>query len=509
MHTKVVVMSQIVSSLPSAADAMNSGALVADGEILDVLLESLLTPPRRNGVGTAAAAAASSDADRAGISTTASDEDRRGAMPSLASSSAAAPASPSTKIGEPYGVLVDGFPRTPLQVDCVKLLYDKLMDLSAQHAAASPTGNNKAFPRPRFRVVILYVDEQTSVDRQLRRGREAEKMSMRAIDAGVSRRRRRGSGDGVDSDREVPEYMRPRTTDRDETAAKRRYSTFKEHYATLLRLKHYFPFTLIDAMGSLRECEAQISRELRYQSSLELGEGTFDAIRHIPIASAIANRARQQLVGRLDDYYNTNTETFLEVVDIINREVLPLLKQGSLAGLATYRTTKDIFNSAASSDDDDDDADDREGNNTRNGRPSSGDEPDSDSEAVRILMDVLADRGYVASHKIDFKRWPVRIDVDTGHVYNKTSKQHVFRIEFDRADIRTSSSSSSSMTARTPLSLSLASSTSSTHDGDEDDDTVAPSMKRRDIATSRSRTRGRKPEPATADVDFEAHFGYD
>ena len=46
------------------------------------------------------------------------------------------------------------------------------------------------------------------------------------------------------------------------------------HYSTLLRLKQYFPFSLIDAMGSLDECRAQIARELRYQSSLDLDEAT-------------------------------------------------------------------------------------------------------------------------------------------------------------------------------------------------------------------------------------------
>lgn len=54
---------------------------------------------------------------------------------------------------------------------------------------------------------------------------------------------------------------------------------FKAHYHTILRLKQYFPFSLIDAMGSLEECRQQIMRELRYQSSLDLDEATYAAIR--------------------------------------------------------------------------------------------------------------------------------------------------------------------------------------------------------------------------------------
>jgi adenylate kinase len=54
---------------------------------------------------------------------------------------------------------------------------------------------------------------------------------------------------------------------------------FKAHYHTILRLKSYFPFSLIDAMGSLEEARQQIMRELRYQSSLDLDEATYAAIR--------------------------------------------------------------------------------------------------------------------------------------------------------------------------------------------------------------------------------------
>ncbi len=54
---------------------------------------------------------------------------------------------------------------------------------------------------------------------------------------------------------------------------------FKAHYHTILRLKQFFPFSLIDAMGSLEECKSQVLRELRYQSSLDLDEATYAAIR--------------------------------------------------------------------------------------------------------------------------------------------------------------------------------------------------------------------------------------
>jgi hypothetical protein len=45
--------------------------------------------------------------------------------------------------------VIDGFPRTALQVDFVKLLHDKLMELSLQHA---DTPEEWRFPRPSFKV---------------------------------------------------------------------------------------------------------------------------------------------------------------------------------------------------------------------------------------------------------------------------------------------------------------------------------------------------------------------
>ena len=85
------------------------------------------------------------------------------------------------------------------------------------------------------------------------------------------------------------------------------------HYTTLLRLKQYFPFSLIDAMGTLEECRAQIARELRYQSSLDLDEATYAAIRHLPLAKDLVRASRQQLVAHLDGYAKRHKELFERV----------------------------------------------------------------------------------------------------------------------------------------------------------------------------------------------------
>jgi adenylate kinase len=58
-----------------------------------------------------------------------------------------------------------------------------------------------------------------------------------------------------------------RATDISEEKASKRYNIFKRHYTAILRLKQFFPFHLIDAMGSIEETRAQMGRELRYQVS--------------------------------------------------------------------------------------------------------------------------------------------------------------------------------------------------------------------------------------------------
>lgn len=185
------------------------------------------------------------------------------------------------EMNDGHGVVIDGFPRTATQVYFVKLLYDKLMERHLRFAE-DPDADEWRSPRPSFKVVILYVDEAESVRRQMKRAELTSLHNERVKDA--------GTGD----------VWNVRATDVNQALCKRRYQVFKSHYNTILRLKSYFPFSLIDAMGSLQDCRAQINRELRYQSSLDLDEKTYASIRHLPLARDLVRVARQRLVFRLD-----------------------------------------------------------------------------------------------------------------------------------------------------------------------------------------------------------------
>eukprot|EP00959_Pyramimonas_sp_CCMP1952_P105009 2195098-Pyramimonas_sp.AAC.1 len=141
-------------------------------------------------------------------------------------------------------LVVDGFPRTTLQVDLVWLLYEKLMEV---HRARSQSMTHRGIklPHPRFKTVILYVDEATSLQRQLSRGAEAEAADCIARDTGL------GGSTSV------------RATDTDIAKARHRYQIFKQHANALVRLKQLFPYHVISSMGTLSEVQQEIKKELR------------------------------------------------------------------------------------------------------------------------------------------------------------------------------------------------------------------------------------------------------
>src|SRR5258708_19458573 len=67
------------------------------------------------------------------------------------------------------GALLDGFPRTKVQVECLKLLFDEMIALRREF---SGTVNEIHFKKPIFQIMVLFVDEAESVARQLKRGRQ-------------------------------------------------------------------------------------------------------------------------------------------------------------------------------------------------------------------------------------------------------------------------------------------------------------------------------------------------
>lgn len=67
------------------------------------------------------------------------------------------------------GVVVDGFPRTLVQAETIKLLFDKLQE---RFNSAQTNPSLRAIARrPIFNIACLYCDENVSVKRQIARGK--------------------------------------------------------------------------------------------------------------------------------------------------------------------------------------------------------------------------------------------------------------------------------------------------------------------------------------------------
>ena len=82
------------------------------------------------------------------------------------------------------GVVLDGFPRTPVQVECLKLLVEKINELHNQFAD-TPLAIH--FRRPTIHAMVLFVSESTSIARQLGRGREIAEHNKKVAEAAMVR----------------------------------------------------------------------------------------------------------------------------------------------------------------------------------------------------------------------------------------------------------------------------------------------------------------------------------
>lgn len=280
------------------------------------------------------------------------------------------------------GAVVDGFPRTLVQVECLKRFYLKLMDLRARYLGTPLTAH---FPRPHFHIVVLFVDEKVSVDRQMERGRKLVAAREEALAAGL----------------EAPDI---RKTDLTEEAARNRYRVFKERtYESLSSLREVFYYHFINAHGAVDEVQQRIIDELRYQSSLELDQPTYDRLSRIPIASSIVEHARQALVDRLDSYEQRHPALFGRVVEQIEKYFMPIVVRHAISGRAYINTEDPLFD---------------------------------DSLALAMLLDIFSERGYNAAIDLRKEEVPVRMDPETGKLECRIKRVYRVSIMFKGSDIR-------------------------------------------------------------------------
>ena len=111
---KPIIVSELLKS-PEARKKMDAGMLAGDREVTRLVLRSLLNPSYES------------------------------------------------------GAIVDGYPRTKTQVECLKLFHGRLSELRSKYLG---TFQEEQFPKPRFHIIMLFIDEEESVRRQLCAGSE-------------------------------------------------------------------------------------------------------------------------------------------------------------------------------------------------------------------------------------------------------------------------------------------------------------------------------------------------
>jgi adenylate kinase len=279
--------------------------------------------------------------------------------------------------------VLDGFPRTNVQVECLKMFYDQMVLLRREF---SDTPRAHHFRQPIFHIMVLFVDEAESIVRQLKRGREAIVRNAEVRQSGVGR------------------LEEERNTDFDPELARNRYRTFKEKtYDALVSLKQIFHYHFINAQAPIEVVQQNIITELEYQSSLELDPRTYDTLRHIPLADEIVQRARQELVNRLDSYQIEHSRLFHAVVDFIQVKMMPIIKRYAVSGRTMINSEECLF---------------------------------EDPTAIAILIDIFSERGFRASVDIHHQDIPERFDLTTGKIEVRTKRVYRMTILFAGSKIR-------------------------------------------------------------------------
>ncbi len=323
-----VVISNLLTS-PEAQKIKDQGLMVGDTEVMGLLLRELLLPEYRD------------------------------------------------------GVILDGFPRTNVQVECLKLLVDKIEQLHQEFAGTDLAIH---FRRPIIHAMVLFASEQTSVERQLIRGQQIERHNAEVKETGVG------------------ESEELRSTDLNPEKAKSRYHVFKElTWNALQSLQEIYHYHFINAEGPIKEVESNILKELQYQSSLELDPATFDRLRAIPLAEEITVHARQELIKRLDSYELTQTDLLIQVTDLIQNDFMPIIVSHAFSGRASISTEAEIM---------------------------------ANPLALEMLIDVFSERGFHAV--VDKRRElvPESVDLSTGKI---TCGERVFyriTVYFEGSSIR-------------------------------------------------------------------------
>jgi len=143
------------------------------------------------------------------------------------------------------GVVVDGFPRTEKQAQWLHSLHQTMSTSTS---------------KPNFNFVMLFIDEEASVSRQLSRGEVIRKLNLVRSASGM-------------------EPLEERATDTSDVHARVRYANFVQQYEAINKLSDHFPLSVVDASAPIEIVRQRISSTLKVstpQTTLSPLQESFD-----------------------------------------------------------------------------------------------------------------------------------------------------------------------------------------------------------------------------------------
>ncbi|EGD75434.1 hypothetical protein PTSG_06509 [Salpingoeca rosetta] len=280
-----------------------------------------------------------------------------------------------------FGVVVDGFPRTRVQVECVKLLHEKMIELNREF---HNTDLSEHFPRPKFHMVMLYIEEEESIKRQMIRGAKIALHNDMVLK----------SGEG--------EVKEARNTDQNDQLARERYRIFRENgYEPLKTLRSFFNYHFIAADGTVEEVRKRVEKEFQYQSSLELQDSTYEVLDTLPRAEDLTKFYRQTLVKDLDDFQARHPKLLKQVIQVVQSEFFPQIRLCTSSGHVHVRTDNEIFF--------------------------------AHKKALKMAICLLSERGFEVSVSRESEREYHSVDPDTHELLYDVKQSYVFEIGFPKA----------------------------------------------------------------------------
>ena len=280
------------------------------------------------------------------------------------------------------GCVLDGFPRTRVQVECLNLLVLKMNQLSREYRE-TPLAIN--FRKPTIHVMVLFVDETTSIERQLSRGREVAEWNAKAI------------AEGKNSWRNGPRTWTRRPPD----AATASSRTKPGRHCS--RSRRSITITSLTLRGPSRVLNEIFATNSTTSHHLELDPETHDAVRHLPLASDLITHARQELVRRMDSYQLEHRSLFHKVIRLIEDRFIPIVIRHAIPGMAIVNSEDPLFD---------------------------------DPLALAMVIDIFAERGYRAVANVNRAEIPESVNLETGRITCSTKRIYRFQIRFAGSEIR-------------------------------------------------------------------------